>query len=985
MDRFRRRRAHSRVSSPSANVTTIVVDQGSQLVGKQNRLPNSGSHSRTYSSTATSELSFDLGGSSGELSTGITMKKLLADEMSKETESGRRSPSIIARLMGLDGLPTPHNTNKKQKKQSDSHQRGSGSAGFPKDGRLHDSRSHRKNVMGQQKFKDVYEVIDRSNMEIVDRSNMETRSNTSHAASNRNPTEDEIGFIRRKFMDVKRFSTDEKLQHSKEYYDALDVLDSNKDLLLKIFQEPNSLFSKHLHDLHDSPDSYNGCVLGMNSKNALKCNIDAIGCQATGEASQKIDIRHSHKRSTSCNCNIYNTHSTDLHKLSFSGGNEDSLSNPTKIVVLKPNLGKSLKSTKSAFSTSPCEPQSDFEMYNECSNLKHLGPEVRGKGNKQDDIDIYGRRSRESRELAREITRRMRNIGVDSFNVSSSAYNGYKGYSADESSHDTSENDSSDESETTFLSSRTSSNRTARNKASSLRYMESSVNMEAKKRLSERWKMTHRSQEQVESNKGSTLADMLAIPDVDIRPRRPDIVVPRDECLRTSGRNDRSVKLTAPLGISSRDGWKDGCVQNLSRSRSLPSSVNNLGSPKSNSRHEAITAERFLIRKESVDHARNKAIRRNSRRKGASFSEYRKPTDEKFESCDVRVEMVDDTHEVQSNRNVMKNTIDGKDSPDVKAVILELPSCRYDTSLALSAQVEQENNNVYDESATASEISPYNLPDDGCSTSDVPSVPQVGNSSYLQCAASHAESPASSKEPEQPSPISVLEAPFVEDVSSGSECFERVSAELHGLRKQLQLLKLESEVYDEGSVIVSSDEYGEDPTELHDGKHFPQVGEGECWESWYLVDVLTLSGLDKTDCELFLETCYSTDCPIDPWVFEDLEKRYGELESCSRSERKLLFDHISTRTSEIYQQFEDLEPWSKTSRNNIGPRWLKDVLKTELHKMLEKHENKVAENAIDMVILSEMRWTQLGENISVVGRDIEALLINELIAETLIV
>lgn len=57
---------------------------------------------------------------------------------------------------------------------------------------------------------------------------------------------------------------------------------------------------------------------------------------------------------------------------------------------------------------------------------------------------------------------------------------------------------------------------------------------------------------------------------------------------------------------------------------------------------------------------------------------------------------------------------------------------------------------------------------------------QVGNSSYLQCAASHAESPASSKEPEQPSPISVLEAPFVEDVSSGSECFERVSAELHG-------------------------------------------------------------------------------------------------------------------------------------------------------------------------------------------------------------
>lgn len=57
---------------------------------------------------------------------------------------------------------------------------------------------------------------------------------------------------------------------------------------------------------------------------------------------------------------------------------------------------------------------------------------------------------------------------------------------------------------------------------------------------------------------------------------------------------------------------------------------------------------------------------------------------------------------------------------------------------------------------------------------------QVGGSSCLQCAATHAESSASSKESEQPSPVSVLEPPFVEDISSGSECFERVSAELHG-------------------------------------------------------------------------------------------------------------------------------------------------------------------------------------------------------------
>lgn len=42
------------------------------------------------------------------------------------------------------------------------------------------------------------------------------------------------------------------------------------------------------------------------------------------------------------------------------------------------------------------------------------------------------------------------------------------------------------------------------------------------------------------------------------------------------------------------------------------------------------------------------------------------------------------------------------------------------------------------------------------------------------------KSHASSKEADQPSPVSVIEAPFVDDLSSGSECFESLSADLHG-------------------------------------------------------------------------------------------------------------------------------------------------------------------------------------------------------------
>ena len=63
---------------------------------------------------------------------------------------------------------------------------------------------------------------------------------------------------------------------------------------------------------------------------------------------------------------------------------------------------------------------------------------------------------------------------------------------------------------------------------------------------------------------------------------------------------------------------------------------------------------------------------------------------------------------------------------------------------------------------------------------------QVEGSSCSQCNVAHLEPSTSSKESEQPSPASVLEAPFVEDLSSGSECFERVSADLHG--KNLSLV-----------------------------------------------------------------------------------------------------------------------------------------------------------------------------------------------------
>ncbi|CAK9141986.1 unnamed protein product [Ilex paraguariensis] len=66
--------------------------------------------------------------------------------------------------------------------------------------------------------------------------------------------------------------------------------------------------------------------------------------------------------------------------------------------------------------------------------------------------------------------------------------------------------------------------------------------------------------------------------------------------------------------------------------------------------------------------------------------------------------------------------------------------------------------------------------------------PPQGSSVALQSPGLELESSESSQEADHPSPVSVLEVPFTEDVSPGSECFERVSAGLQGNFKRSSVL-----------------------------------------------------------------------------------------------------------------------------------------------------------------------------------------------------
>ncbi|KAK9265378.1 hypothetical protein L1049_003528 [Liquidambar formosana] len=59
-------------------------------------------------------------------------------------------------------------------------------------------------------------------------------------------------FISQKFIVEKRLITDEASHQSKQFLDAQEILNSDRELFLKLLQDPNSLLVKHIQDLQDS-------------------------------------------------------------------------------------------------------------------------------------------------------------------------------------------------------------------------------------------------------------------------------------------------------------------------------------------------------------------------------------------------------------------------------------------------------------------------------------------------------------------------------------------------------------------------------------------------------------------------------------------------------------------------------------------------------------------------------------------------------------
>ncbi|CAL5350503.1 unnamed protein product [Camellia sinensis] len=103
-----------------------------------------------------------------------------------------RPSNVIARLMGLDGLPPQHPLHRQHKGFSETYRQWTAPVSSQRDGKPYEHRSNRKDSMAQQECKDKYEVLETSK---VERSSYPTKRTI-----NSNLSEAEMEFIQQKFM-----------------------------------------------------------------------------------------------------------------------------------------------------------------------------------------------------------------------------------------------------------------------------------------------------------------------------------------------------------------------------------------------------------------------------------------------------------------------------------------------------------------------------------------------------------------------------------------------------------------------------------------------------------------------------------------------------------------------------------------------------------------------------------------------------------------
>ncbi|XP_061368575.1 uncharacterized protein LOC133311542 [Gastrolobium bilobum] len=443
--------------------------------------------------------------------------------MSKEEDSKHNPPNVVAKLMGIETLPReePNLSVERSHRKGDS-QHMYGHLGPPfqhwqlKDRFMDKEMLHEVHPSREQiAYKDIYEIW------LQSQKASHVRDKTPERGRWREDVDrGKMALIHQKFMEAKHLSTDERLRQSKQFEDALEILSSNSDLLIRLL-DSNKLYEHH----STTPPAQTKCITLIKP---LKM-VDNGKSGGKGKKNERLIKKPPNVDQAAIWENKIHGYYPESQKV------DEFPVQSTRIVVLKPSFGRThkLKAVVSPTTSSPLE----------------------------------------STEAAKEITQQMHE-GLRSYQKGGTLYYGYSGdeCSFNKSYHEYTAGNCSDLEAMSPLT-RHSWNYTngcdSTYSTPSLGLAscspESSVCREAKKRLSERWTMMASykkgPQEQRHLRRIPTLGEMLSLSHT--KKSATSEFEGIDECQEPS----KSVSCSHSFNEGT---CIDGSPKNLPRSNSVP-------------------------------------------------------------------------------------------------------------------------------------------------------------------------------------------------------------------------------------------------------------------------------------------------------------------------------------------------------------------------------------------------------------------------------
>ncbi|KAG0449560.1 hypothetical protein HPP92_027231 [Vanilla planifolia] len=436
-------------------------------------------------------------------------------KMSQRMDMKRKSHGVIARLMGLDNtLPANSLIEPTESYVKDG---GSSHNYFEERG----IRDHRLRQFGyDERFVtgEVHRDGHKNNVLVNAYEGKERPSSRTNCFNDQvlpkgrpNISEHQkiMSLVPDKLMEAKILKRHEKVCESKEFDDVLESLSYNRDLFFKFLKDPNCFFSKHLKELHLIPPPRQAKQITLlKPSNVVETNSE-------DQLKQYKDDR------------VWEMQNTLWRSDAVQHPKTEKLSQPTRIVILKPSQKKHYDSKAQATPFTSLQEPTERES---CHSGLRPG--------------IY----MDSRDVAREFTLKMHE---------------YLSRHCDESLSPSSWHYTSN-----LHGTPCSNSSMSRASHSS----ESSVLREAKKRLSERCALVAVNgihQEQLQERRSSTLGEMLAVRE--LKSEDVNDIGPSESRTCSSEENFRMP--AACLSILRTKSEKEESNANLSKSKFVPTSL----------------------------------------------------------------------------------------------------------------------------------------------------------------------------------------------------------------------------------------------------------------------------------------------------------------------------------------------------------------------------------------------------------------------------